>query len=89
MENTDDVHPPSPSLDPQPECPPAVRKAQRIEADDWLKRCIETQVQDLPVTFSHRQDTVTLPAIIIQFAALSVLFRIDRPQRLHTALTHG
>jgi hypothetical protein len=57
-----------------------------MAGEDVLQRCVQTEVEDLPITFSHLEADVVVPGALIRFAALSVLFRLDRAQKWHTAL---
>ena len=72
-----------------PSLPHTVEQARRLDADDFLQRCIKAEVQDLQITFSHRQDSVTLPASLMRFTTLSVLFGLDQPRKWHAAWTRN
>ena len=66
--------------------PDPVKQALDMEAEDFLKRCVQAKVEDLPITFSLQHHPVTVPACLIRFAALSVLFRLDRAHKWQAAL---
>ena len=68
--------------------PDPVKQALDMEAEDFLKRCVQAKVEDLPITFSLQHHPVTVPACLIRFAALSVLFRLDRAHKWQAALKH-
>jgi len=66
--------------------PKPVRETQRTEVANALERCSQIQIHDLPVTFSSRNATVTLPAVLVKFVTLSVLLRLDKPNKWQAAL---
>lgn len=68
-----------------PALPRIVEQARGLDADGTLQRCLKAEVEPIQITFSHRQDTVTLPASLIRFITLSVLFGLDQPRKWHTA----
>ena len=66
--------------------PSALKQAQQSDAEDFLQRCSEVEVHDLPITFSSQSPTVTLPACLTRFVSLSVLLRLDKPNKWQAAL---
>ena len=66
-----------------------VRNKQQKIAEEFVKHCSEMQVTDLHVTYAISEEAVTVPATLIKFALVSVLFGLDEPKKWQAALARG
>jgi len=64
----------------------AVQHKQQLDAERLLDRLRQTQVQDVTISYSLEESSVTLPGVLIRFLVLAVLFRLDSAKKWHLAL---
>jgi hypothetical protein len=79
----------APSGSVRAEPPDPVTEAQRMEAEGLLDRCTRMRVDDLVLTFSPGQDSITVPGVLIRFVTLSTLLGLDHPRKWQAALKGG
>ena len=69
--------------------PGPLKEAQRAAAEAFVKRCSQARLEALAITFSYRHATVSVPGVLVGFAALSVVFGLDSPRKWRVALEEG
>ena len=62
-----------------------VQRVQRQVAEDSLRRCSQADVKDVSFTYSLDRDPVTIPAAVLKFVVLCVLFKLDNPRKCRAA----
>lgn len=70
------------SLDPAQ----AVQEKQQRDAARLFQRLEHIPVQDLSIHYSLQHSSITLPAALIRFLAVAVLFRLDSMKKWHLVL---
>ena len=66
-----------------------VQRVQRQVAEDFLRRCARADVRDSSFTYDLHHDSVSIPAVVLKFVVLSVMFKLDHPRKWRAAFEHG
>lgn len=64
----------------------AVQGQQQRDAETLFQRLRELEVTDLTVHYTLERSSVTLPAVLVRFVTLAVLFRLDSAKKWHAVL---
>ena len=64
----------------------AVQGQQQRDAETLFQRLRELEVTDLIVHYTLERSSVTLPAVLVRFVTLAVLFRLDSAKKWHAVL---
>lgn len=65
-----------------------VQNVQRHVAEDFVRRCSQVEVHDISFCYALDQEPVSIPAVLVKFFVLSVLFRLDNPKKWNAAFEH-
>jgi len=64
----------------------SIQKQQQLDADRLLERLEEICVADLTVNYRLERASVVLPAVLVRFLTLAVLFRLNSPKKWRLVL---
>ena len=71
---------------PSPDPAQAVQRKQQLDAEQLFQRLEQLQVADLTVNYTLEQSSVIIPAVLIRFLVLAVLFRLNSAKKWHAVL---
>jgi len=82
--------PTSPAVSPFSSNPTqAVQEKQQRDAERLFQRLEQIHVQDLSISYSLEHSSITLPASLVRFLAVAVLFRLDSMKKWHLVLQNA
>jgi hypothetical protein len=64
----------------------SIQKQQRLDADRLLERLEQVHIVDLTVNYRLEKSSVVIPALLVRFLTLAVLFRLNSPKKWRLAL---